>query len=369
MVGRTDQRQRGLKSSNTLELTMKSFEPGFIERQPFSQQLIGTIRLIGEYKGREALFKEQKPQFLETLRQVAVIQSTESSNRIEGITVPIDRIKRLIAQKSNPRDRSEQEIAGYRDVLSTIHANHPHIPFTPYVVLQLHRDLYNFVPQEGGRWKPTENTIMETRSDGTRIERFSPVPAHLAPEAMDRLHQRLNDLWALGEIDPLLLIPSYVLDFLCIHPFLDGNGRMARLLTLLLMYRAGYEVGRYISLEKVIENHREGYYESLYSSSQGWHDGTHSLLSWWSYFLGVVMLGAYRELEDRMNLIERGKGDKTALVLDVLGHLIGDFSVSDVRERCPSVGIDLIRKILRLEREAGRLECLGRGPNSRWRRI
>lgn len=207
---------------------MKSFEPGFIERQPISQQLIGTIRLIGEYKGREALFKEQKPQFLETLRQVAVIQSTESSNRIEGITVPIDRIKKLIAQRINPRDRSQQEIAAYRDVLSTIHANHPHIPFTPNVVLQLHRDLYNFVPQEGGRWKSTENTIMETRSDGTRIERFSPVPAHLAPEAMDRLHQRFNDLWGLGEIDPLL-IPSYVLDFLCIHPFLDGNGRMVRL--------------------------------------------------------------------------------------------------------------------------------------------
>ena len=210
---------------------------------------------------------------------------------------------------------------------------------------------------------------MEIRADGTRIERFAPVAAHLAPEAMDRLHQRFNDLWGLGEIDPLLLIPSYVLDFLCIHPFLDGNGRMARLLTLLLMYRAGYEVGRYISLEKVIENHREGYYESLYSSSQGWHEGTHSLLSWWSYFLGVVILGAYRELEDRMHLIERGKGDKTALVLDVLGHLIGDFAVADVRERCPSVGIDLIRKILRLEREAGRLECLGRGPNARWRRI
>ncbi|MCX5873678.1 MAG: Fic family protein [Deltaproteobacteria bacterium] len=348
---------------------MKSLEPGFIERQPISQQLIGTIRLLGEYKGRETLFKQQKPQFLETLRQVAVIQSTESSNRIEGITVPVTRIRKLMEQKISPQDRSEQEIAGYRDVLGTIHANHPNIPFTPNVVLQLHRDLYNFIPQEGGRWKLTDNSIMATRPDGTKIERFSPVPAHLAPEAMNCLHQRLNDLWDAGEIDHLLLIPSYVLDFLCIHPFLDGNGRMARLLTLLLLYRAGYEVGRYVSLEKVIEDHREGYYESLYRSSQGWHEGTHSLASWWGYFLGVVLLGAYRELEDRMKLIESGKGEKSALVLDVLGHLIGEFSVSDVRDRCPSVGIDLIRKILRHERKAGRVQCLGRGPNARWRRI
>jgi hypothetical protein len=144
---------------------------------------------------------------------------------------------------------------------------------------------------------------------------------------------------------------------------------MARLLTLLLLYRAGYEVGRYISLEKVVENHREGYYESLYSSSQGWHEGAHSLLSWWEYCLGVVLLGTYRDFEERVHLLERGRGAKTALVLDVLGRLASDFSVSDVRNRCPNVGIDLIRRILRQEREAGRLECLGRGPDARWKRI
>ena len=348
---------------------MKSFEPGFIESQPIPHQLIGTIRLLGEYKGREALFKEQTPQALETLRRVAVIQSTESSNRIEGITVPADRIRRLVEQKTTPQDRSEQEIVGYRDVLKTIHANHRNIPFTPNIVLQFHRDLHYFVPQEGGRWKSTDNEIIETRQDGTRSVRFSPVPAHLTPEAMNRFHKRFDDLWDRHEIDHLLLIPSYVLDFLCIHPFLDGNGRMARLLTLLLLYRAGYEVGRYISLEKVVENHREGYYESLNRSSQGWHEGTHSLLSWWEYFLGVVLLGTYREFEDRMNLMERGKGAKTALVLDVLGRLAGDFSISDVRDRCPNVGIDLIRRIMRQERESGLLECLGRGPDARWRRI
>lgn len=348
---------------------MKSFEPSFIEKQLISQQLARTMRLLGEYKGKETLFKQQKPQFLETLRQVAVIQSAESSNRIEGITAPLSRIKKLMDQKIVPRDRSEQEIAGYRDVLGTIHANHPNIPFTPNIVLQLHRDLYNFMPQEGGHWKLTDNTIIENWPDGTKIERFFPIKAHLTPEAMNCLHQRFNNMWDEGQIDPLFLISSYILDFLCIHPFSDGNGRMARLLTLLLLYRAGYEVGRYISLEKVIESHREGYYESLLLSSQGWHEGNHSLLSWWNYFLGVVLIGAYRELESRMDIVESGKGGKSALIVDAVSHMIGDFSVSDIRNRCPGVGIDLIRKILRQEKDAGRMECLNYGPNARWRRI
>ena len=347
---------------------MKSFEPDFLEQKPITHQLLGTIRRLGEFKGRESLYKQQTPTVLETLRRVAVIQSTESSNRIEGIIVPSDRVRELVEQKTTPRNRSEQEVAGYRDVLNTIHANHPHIPFNPNVVLQLHRDLYQFVPQQGGRWKATDNEIAETRPDGTRIVRFTPLPAHLTPDAMNRLHERFSEYWERGEIDPLLLIATYVLDFLCIHPFTDGNGRMARLLSLLLLYRAGYEVGRYVSLEKVVENHGEGYYDSLYRSSQGWHEGQHDLLPWWEYFLGVMMFGAYRELEDRMALMQTTKGAKTAMVLDVLGRMVGDFSVKDIQERCPHVGIDLIRRIMRKERQAGKLECLGRGADARWRR-
>lgn len=347
---------------------MKSFELGFIERQPIPPQFLRTIRLLGEYKGREALFKQQTPQVLETLRQVAIIQSTESSNRIEGIEAPPDRIRRLVEQKTTPQNRSEQEIAGYREILAAIHANPTDIPFTPGVVLQFHRDLYQFVPQEGGRWKSTDNEIVERRSNGTRFVRFRPVPAHQTAEAMNHLHERFNLLWDQGEIDPLLLIPTYVLDFLCIHPFTDGNGRMARLITLVLLYRSGYEIGRYISLERLIEEQRKGYYDSLYRSSQDWHDTRHTLLPWWEYFLGVMLLGAYREFENRLKLVETGKGAKTAMVLDVLNRMNGEFSISDLRERCPNVGIDLIRRILRQERRFGRLECLGRGPDARWRR-
>ncbi len=347
---------------------MQSFEPGFIERQLITQNLLRTIRLIGEYKGKQELFKEQSPQVLETLRQAAIIQSTESSNRIEGITAPLERIKELVAEKTTPRDRSEQEIAGYRDVLTTIHTSYAHIPFTPSVILQLHRDLYQFTIGEGGRWKSTDNVISETYPDGTKVIRFQPVAAYATPSAMERLHERFNRLWQSEEIEPLLLIPTYVLDFLCIHPFSDGNGRMARLLTLLLLYKAGYEVGRFISLERIVERTKESYYDTLYQSSQSWHQGQHSLLPWWEYFLGVVVLSAYRDFEQRVGLVTSVKGAKTAMVLDAINNIVGDFSIKDLQEQCPTVGIDLIRRILRQERNAGRLECLGRGPDARWRK-
>ncbi|MBW4682792.1 MAG: Fic family protein [Microcoleus vaginatus WJT46-NPBG5] len=345
---------------------MQSFEAGFIEGQPITQGLLQTIRLIGEYKGKQELFKEQAPQALETLRQAAIIQSTESSNRIEGITAPLQRIKELVAEKTTPRDRSEQEIAGYRDVLNTIHASYAHIPFTPGVVQQLHRDLYQFAVGAGGEWKPADNQISETHPDGTKFVRFQPVPAYATPEAMKRLHEQFNSFWQSGEIEPLLLISSYILDFLCIHPFSDGNGRMARLLTLLLLYKAGYEVGRFISLERIVEGTKESYYDTLYQSSQRWHQGQHSLLPWWEYFLGVVVLSAYREFEQRVGLVTSVKGAKTAMVLDAISNLPVEFSIRDVQERCPPVGIDLIRRILRQERTSGRLECLGRGPDARW---
>jgi Fic family protein len=348
---------------------MMSFESGKVVDMPISHRLLRIIREIAEYRGKQALFIAQSPQVLETLRQVAIIQSTECSNRIEGVTAPIERIKDLVAMKTTPGNRSEQEIAGYRDVLATIHANFAAMPFSANLVLQLQRDLYQFLPGEGGTWKPVDNEIMETGPDGTKKVRFVPVPAYKTTEAMTRLHERFLTLREQGEVDPLILIAAYVMDFLCIHPFRDGNGRMARLLTLLLLYQAHYEVGRYISLERIIEETRESYYETLQRSSVGWHEGAHALEPWTEYLLGVVILGAYQEFESRAGLIQSGKGTKTAMVLDVIAHLRGDFAIGDIQDRCPTVGIDMLRRILRQERDAGRLECLGRGPNARWRRI
>jgi len=348
---------------------MKSFNSEYFQKQPITHNLLQTIRRIAEYKGKQDLYKEQSPQVLETLRQAAVIQSTESSNRLEGVTAPLDRIKDLVAGKTAPRNRSEQEIAGYRDVLNTIHANHADIPFTTGIVLQFHRDLYQFNPGQGGKWKPADNEITEIQPDGTKLVRFYPVPAHMTPDAMETLHKQFDTLWQSGEIDPLLLIPTYLLDFLCIHPFLDGNGRMARLLTILLLYKAGYEVGRYISLEQIVEQTKEGYYESLYVSSQGWHEMQHNILPWWEYFLGVMLFGSYREFERRVGLITTGRGTKTAMVSDAIKNFRGDFTIRDLQEHCPNVGIDMIRRILREKRNSGKIDCLGRGPNAKWRNM
>ena len=347
---------------------MNSFAEGFIEKQTINQGLLQTIRLMGEYKGKQELYKEQAPQVINTLRQAAIIQITESSNRIEGITVPVERLKKLLSEKTTPRDRSEQEIAGYRDVLTTIHSSYSHIPFTPNIVLQLHRDLYQFSVSTGGRWKTVDNEISATYPDGSKVVRFRPTPAYDTPRAMECLHQQFNHLWESGKIEPLLLIPTYILDFLCIHPFLDGNGRMARLLTLLLLYKAGYEVGRFISLERMVERTKESYYDTLYLSSQNWHEGLHNLLYWWEYFLGVMLLSAYREFEQRVGYVTSAKGTKTAMVLDAINSLPREFSIKELQERCPKVSIDLIRRLLRQQRDAGYLECLGRGVDARWRK-
>jgi Fic family protein len=196
--------------------------------------------------------------------------------------------------------------------------------------------------------------------------RFKPVAAFATPEYMERLHERFRATWAAGEIERPVLIAAYVLDFLCVHPFHDGNGRMARLLTLLLLYHCGYEVGRYISLERVVEQSKESYYETLLKSSQGWHEGRHDLLPWTEYFIGVVT-AAYRELEERAGSLTAARGAKTEMVLEAIRATRGDFSVKELQERCPHVGIDLIRRILREERQAGRVECLGRGPEAKWR--
>lgn len=345
---------------------MKSFNPGFLEKQPITQNLLQTIRRLAEYKGKQDLFKEQSPQLLETLRQAAIIQSTESSNRLEGITAPLERIKELVAKKTTPRNRSEQEIAGYRDALNTIHANYADIPFTTGVVLQFHKDLYQFLPGEGGKWKPVDNEITETHANGTKVVRFKPVPAHQTQDATEELHKRFDNLWQSGEIEPLLLIPTYVLDFLCIHPFLDGNGRMARLLTLLLLYKAGYEVGRYISLEQMVEHTKESYYDTLYQSSQGWHETQHPILHWWEYFLGVRLLGVYQEFERRVGMITTTRGAKREMILDTVSRLPHRFQIGDIEQACPGVSRPTINRALRELREQGKIICVKSGRDAIW---
>lgn len=344
----------------------KSFENSVLGRQPLNQGLLQSVRLVGEYRGKEALFKQQSPQVLQALRESAVIQSTESSNRIEGVVAPPQRIRDLVAKRTQPANRSEQEIAGYRDVLNTVHTNFADMPLTSNLVLQLHRDLFQFVPAGGGRWKATDNDITETRADGTTVVRFKPLAAHLTPDAMTRLHDAYREKLDAGTVEPLLLVSAYVLDFLCIHPFADGNGRMARLLSLLLLYQAGYEVGRYISLEAVIEQTKEGYYDSLHASSQGWHDAQHSLVPWWEYFVGVMLVKAYRQFEERVGVTTARRGAKRDMIRDAVNRLPNRFRYADLERALPAVSRPTIARALRELRAEGAVRCVKPGRDATW---
>ncbi len=347
---------------------MKSFDKKYLAALTIPHHLITIIRQIGEYKGKQELYKKQSPEMLENLRHVAIIQSTESSNRLEGITADIQRIKELVEEKTKPANRSEAEIAGYRDVLSTVHANYEHIPFNMSVLLQFHRDLMKYAGKEGGRWKSVSNEITEILPDGTKKIRFVPVAPHLTPDYIQTLHERYESLSKEGDIDSLILIALYVLDFLCIHPFLDGNGRMARLITLLLLYRNSYEVGRYISLERVIEQTKESYYETLQKSSQRWHKSKHDALPWVEYTLSTI-LAAYKEFESRFAGVSKGRGSKTDIVMNAIDSVVGDFSVSDLEKACPDVSVDMIRHVLKKLKKDDRISPLGKGRFARWRKV
>ncbi len=343
---------------------MKSFETGLIEKIKISHDLARSIHALGEFKGREELYTRQTPQILETLLQVAIIQSTESSNRIEGVTAPPKRIEALVTKKTTPKNRPEQEIAGYRDVLNTIHANHAHMPFTPRLVLQLHRDLFKYTNSPAGIWKSSDNIIAEKRGD-SQFVRFKPVAAHQTAEYMDHLHDAFKNYWNEEKINKLFLIAAYILDFLCVHPFLDENGRMARLLTLLL-YQGGCEVGRYISLEKLVENSRESYYDTLYQSSQGWHETKHDLIPWIQYFLGVL-IAAYREFESRAGILTSSRGAKTQIVLDAVDKMPERFRLVELEQLCPNVSRDMIRAVLNRLRNEKKLTA-GTGRGAIWQK-
>jgi Fic family protein len=351
-------------------VAVSSFIPSLLDNLRLTHDIVTAIRAIGEGKGKQDLFKERAPEVLENLRQVAIIESTESSNRLEGVTLPRTAIELLVRRNADPQvgNRSQGEVAGYRNVLQLIHERHEHIELTPNIMLQLHRDLFKFTGSSAaGRWKTADNLITAKRPDGSTFVRFTPTPAWRTADAMEALHRDYNSAGD-ANIDPLILTALYVLDFLCIHPFAGGNGRMARLLTVLLLYREDYEVARYISLERLIEQTKESYYDTLYHASQGWHESAHDPMPWVGYFLGVVR-AAYDEFARDLGELRDGRGMKTQLVLQAISQMIGDFSASDLHQRCPSVGLDMLRHVLRSERDAGRLQVVGKGRGARWRKI
>ncbi len=344
---------------------MHSLEQTYLERIKFGQAELATLRALGELQGKQGLFTKQSPEILKSLQQVAIVESSESSNRLEGITVPHKRIEALVLGQTKPKNRSEQEVAGYRDALALVHESAPHIPFSTNVILQLHQLIYKYMPNPGGKWKGTDNEIIERYPDGKTRVRFKPVSAFETPRAMDALVQNYKMAIEKNLADPLVIVPAAVLDFLCIHPFSDGNGRAARLVTLLLLYHFDYRVGRYISLERIFEETKEEYYRTLEESSQGWHKQKHDLAPWMNYFW-LTLIRAYKEFEERVGTVKAGRGSKTDHVRQAVGRQIGTFAISDIEKECPWISRDMIRLVLRELRDEKVIRGIGKGRGAKW---
>ena len=344
---------------------MHSLSEKYLQSLSFSADQLTILRKIGEYQGKQELYFRQSPEILKGLQQVAVIESSESSNRLEGITAPHARIAELIIHNISPKDRSEQEIAGYRDALNLIHQSFKHMPFSLNVILQLHAWIYRYHAHVGGQWKTADNEISEIYPDGRKRIRFIPSNAFETPSAMEKLVKGFQQNITDWNVEPLIVIPAAILDFLCIHPFRDGNGRTARLITLLLLYHFDYQVGRYISLERIFEESKESYYETLETSSQGWHEARHNIMPWMTYFWGVL-LRAYKEFEARVGTLTTGKGSKTQHIRLTIESMIGPFSISDIERACPSVSRDTVRLVLRQLRDEGLIMPQGKGRGAKW---
>ena len=340
---------------------MRAFDYKTVYEKLLTPEIVSLLAQIHERKGQQSQLLETQKDAMTELLEIAKIQSTEASNRIEGIITTDDRLKKIVLDKTTPRNRSEREIAGYRDVLAAIHENYDYIPARPGMILQLHRDLYKFSGLAiGGSFKNSDNIIAETLPDGTRRVRFEPVPAWETPEAMDNLCAALTDALGDPELDPLLLIPMFILDFLCIHPFNDGNGRMSRLLTLLLLYRSGYLVGKYISIEKLIADTKESYYEALQDSSAGWHEGENDYLPFVRYLLGVIV-AAYRDFADRVDvLITRGLS-KPNRVRELIRTTTGRITKAEIMRQCPDISQKTVERALKELMDSGEIIKIGGG--------
>ena len=330
-------------------------------RQLLTPEIVTMLSQIHEFKGEQNLFIEAKSDALTQLVEIAKIQSTDASNKIEGIYTSDERLKNLVLNKTMPRTRGEQEIAGYRDVLATIHDSYEFIPVRPSIILQLHRDLYKFSGKSiGGAYKNSDNIIAEEDAEGNRFVRFQPLPAWETPEAIEQICNAFNDVMGRGEADPLLIIPMFILDFLCIHPFDDGNGRMSRLLTLLLLYKAGYIVGKYISIEKVIETSKDTYYEALQSSSQDWHEEKNDYAHFVRYMLGVI-LSAYREFSERVKVLTTSGMSKPDRIREIIKDTLGKITKTEIMHECPDISQVTIQRTLNELVKNGNIIKIGGG--------
>lgn len=345
---------------------MRAFDYSLLAEKKWDSDILNLVAKIHECKGRQDLFIWQKPVELSRLVEIARIQSTEASNKIEGIVTTSARMKQLFEEKTTPRNRDEDEIMGYRDVLNTIHESNEYIPLRPSFILQLHRDLLKRTGLSyGGQFKNTQNFINEIRADGEMFTRFTPVAPYDTPETVERICSSYETAIKEEKIDALILIPTFICDFLCIHPFNDGNGRMSRLLTLLLLYKSGYSVGKYISIEKQIEKTKDRYYDTLEQADLGWHEGKNDPTPFIKYMLQVI-LACYLEFEERVGIMTERGSNSTAydIVRKYAESKIGKFTGADTLVNCPNIGRSSALAALKKLTEEGFLIRKGSGRNT-----
>ena len=347
---------------------MREFNYSNIKNEKWDSEILGLIAAIYKETGKQELCLKQRPQELEKLVEIAKVQSTEASNAIEGIVTTNTRVKQLVEEKTTPRNRDEQEIAGYRDVLNLIHESFDTIPITQNFILQLHKILYGHMNNPmAGKTKNVQNYISATYLDGHVETLFTPLPPYETTMALDRICEEYNRVIGNMELEPLIAIPIFIHDFLCIHPFNDGNGRMSRLLTTLLLYRNGFYVAKYISLEAKIAKNKDLYYNALYDSQQGWHEGKDNPVPFIKYLLGII-LSAYKDFEDRFKLVET-KRPSLEIVRLATQNKIGRFNKQDIIEQCSSLSRSSIESGLKKLVESGELKREGKGKNTCYYRI
>lgn len=347
---------------------MRTFNYSAIKNQKWDSDILGLIAAIYKEAGKQELYLKQRAEELEKLVEIAKIQSTEASNAIEGIVTTNTRIRQLVEEKTTPKNRDEQEIAGYRDVLAIIHENFDTIPITQNYILQLHKILYGHMNNPiAGRTKTVQNYISATYPDGRVETLFIPLAPFETPEALDKICEEYNRVIGNMELEPLIAIPVFIHDFLCIHPFNDGNGRMSRLLTTLLLYRNGFYVGKYISLESKIAKNKDLYYDVLAQSQTGWHEGTENAIPFIKYILGTI-LAAYKDFAQRIELIEP-KLSAIEMVRRASKIKTGRFNKQDIRELCPTISDSSIEGALRKLVATGELKKEGRGKNTCYFRL
>lgn len=347
---------------------MRNFNYSKIKDKKWDSEVLGLVASIYKYQGKQELYLKQKPDELNKLIEIAKIQSTEASNEIEGIVTTSVRLKQLMEGKTTPRNRNEQEIAGYRDVLNIIHDSFDAIPISKNYILQMHKIMFSHMNNPiAGQIKSVQNYISGTYPDGHTKVLFTPLSPFETPEALDKICKEYNKVIGNLELEPIIAIPIFIHDFLCIHPFNDGNGRMSRLLTTLLLYRSGFYVGKYISLEALIAKNKSAYYNALGQSGVHWHEENEDILPFLKYILGTI-LAAYKEFEDRFSIVEE-KLPAVELVRKAILQKLGRFTKQDIRELCPSLSVSSIEGALRKLIAQGEIKREGVGRATKYIRL